>query len=121
VILRLQLTFGRAYSKLYTFSRKAVFGHVLVTGTEAARYFQAMYALYPRPLSIVTSISTNLLLVILLIGIVDNVEESELIDTLGGRDNSEPISQLLLLEELLRPIPNTSAFISLFSFEVERV
>jgi hypothetical protein len=44
-----------------------------------------------------TSISANRLLIILLIGIVDNVEEAELVDTLGGRDNSEPISQLLLL------------------------
>jgi hypothetical protein len=41
------------------------------------------------------------LLVIILSLVVDDVEESELVDTLGSRDNPEPISQLLLLEELL--------------------
>jgi hypothetical protein len=76
---------------------RVVLRHDIVTGTEAARYSQAIYALYPHPLSIATSISANRLLIILLIGIVDNVEEAELVDTLGGRDNSEPISQLLLL------------------------
>jgi len=51
----------------------------------------------------VTSILTNDLLIILLVRIVDNVEESELVDAFGGGDNTEPISQLLLLEELLCP------------------
>ena len=54
--------------------------------------------------------STDPLLIILLIGIINNVEESQLINTLGGGDNSEPISQLLLLEELLRPILTTLVF-----------
>jgi hypothetical protein len=54
---------------------------------------------------------TKPLLIILLIGIVDDIEESELVDALGGGDNSEPISQLLLLEELLCPIITVSAFI----------
>jgi hypothetical protein len=49
------------------------------------------------------------LLIILLSVIVDNVEEAELVDTLGGRDNTEPVTELLLLEELLGPI---SSFIS---------
>jgi hypothetical protein len=49
-------------------------------------------------------ISIDPLLIVLLIGIIDNIEESELVDTLGGRDNTEPISQLLLLEKLLCPI-----------------
>jgi hypothetical protein len=56
-----------------------------------------------------TSISINPLLIILLIGIIDNVEEAELVDTLGRRDDTEPISQLLLLEELLCPDPKVSA------------
>jgi hypothetical protein len=43
----------------------------------------------------------TVLFVILISVVVDNVEESELVDTLGSRNNSEPISQLLLLEELL--------------------
>jgi hypothetical protein len=60
-----------------------------------------------------TSSSVNPLLIILLIGIVDNVEEAELVDTLGRRDNTEPISQLLLLEELLCPNPKMSATIPL--------
>jgi len=66
-----------------------------------------MYALYPHSLSI----SNQPLIIILLIGVVDNVEESELVDTLGGRDNTEPIPQLLLLEELLCPVPTMSVII----------
>jgi hypothetical protein len=62
----------------------------------------------------VISLSANPLLIILLIGIVDNVEEAKLVDALGGRDNSEPISQLLLLEKLLCPIPEISAFSGIF-------
>ena len=45
----------------------------------------------------------NHLFVILISLVVYNVEESEFVDTLRSRDNSEPISQLLLLEELLCP------------------
>jgi len=84
-----------------------------VTGIEAAWHWQAIYARYPHSLSIVTSISIDPLLIVLLIGIIDNVEESELVNTLGGRDNTEPISQLLLLEELLCPIPAVSVIILL--------
>jgi len=58
-------------------------------------------------------ISIESLLIVLLIGIIDNVEESELVDTLGGRDNTEPISQLLLLEKLFCPIPAVSVIILL--------
>jgi hypothetical protein len=60
-----------------------------------------------------TSSSVKPLLIILLIGIVDNVEEAELVDTLGGRYDTEPISQLLLLEELLCSNPKMSAIIPL--------
>lgn len=43
-------------------------------------------------------------LVIVLIGLVVNdVEELELVDTLGGGDDTEPVTELLLLEELLGP------------------
>jgi len=84
-----------------------------VTGTEAARYSQAIYALYPHLIFVITSSSVNPLLIILLIGIVDNVEEAELVDTLGRRYDTEPISQLLLLEELLCPNPKISAIIPL--------
>ena len=62
---------------------------------------------YPCYYRLIPPILTNVLsyLVIILLGIiVHNVEESELIYTLGSGDNSEPVSQLLLLEELLRPI-----------------
>ena len=41
------------------------------------------------------------LLVIVLLGVVHAVEEAKLVDTLGGGDNTEPVSELLLLEELL--------------------
>jgi hypothetical protein len=41
------------------------------------------------------------LLVILVGLIVDNVEEAELVDALGGGNDAEPVTKLLLLEELL--------------------
>jgi len=67
-------------------------------------YLRAFYARCVQPTH--HSHSIGLLLIILLISIVDDVEESELIDTLGGRDNTEPVSELLLLEELLCPNSN---------------
>ena len=43
-------------------------------------------------------------LILILIGlVVDDVEELELVDALGGRDDAEPVTELLLLEELLGP------------------
>jgi hypothetical protein len=41
------------------------------------------------------------LLIILIRLVVDNVEEAELVDTLGGGNDAEPVTELLLLEELL--------------------
>ena len=41
------------------------------------------------------------LLVILIRLVVDNVEEAELVDTLGGGNDAEQVTELLLLEELL--------------------
>lgn len=41
------------------------------------------------------------LLVVLISVIVNNVEELELVDSLGGGDNAEPVAELHLLEELL--------------------
>ena len=41
------------------------------------------------------------LLVILIRLVVDNVEEAELVDALGGGNDAEPVTELLLLEELL--------------------
>jgi len=41
------------------------------------------------------------LLLVLLSLVIDDVEEAELIDTLGGGDDTEPVTELLLLEELL--------------------
>jgi hypothetical protein len=44
-------------------------------------------------------------LVLLLVGlVVDDVVEAELVDTLGGGDDTEPVTELLLLEELLGPV-----------------
>ncbi len=43
----------------------------------------------------------NNLLLILLGLVVDDVEEAELVNTLGGGDDTEPVTELLLLEELL--------------------
>ena len=44
------------------------------------------------------------LLVILVRLIVDDVEEAKLIYALGGGNDTEPVTELLLLEELLSPI-----------------
>ena len=41
------------------------------------------------------------LLVILIRLVVNNVEEAELVDALGGGNDAEPVTELLLLEELL--------------------
>lgn len=41
------------------------------------------------------------LLVILLLVLANDVVEAELVDTLGGGDDAEPVTELLLLEELL--------------------
>lgn len=50
----------------------------------------------------VVSLSGNVHLLVVLVGlVVDNVEEAELVDTLGGGNNTEPVTELLLLEELL--------------------
>jgi hypothetical protein len=41
-------------------------------------------------------------LVLVLLGVVvDDVEEAKLVHTLGGGNDAEPVTQLLLLEELL--------------------
>jgi len=44
------------------------------------------------------------LLVILVGLVVDNVEEAELVDALGSGNDAEPVTELLLLEELLGAI-----------------
>jgi len=44
------------------------------------------------------------LLVVLIGLVVDDVEEAELVDALGGGDDAQPVTQLLLLEELLGAI-----------------
>jgi hypothetical protein len=41
------------------------------------------------------------LFVVLLSLVVDDVVEAELVDTLGGGDDAEPVTELLLLEVLL--------------------
>jgi hypothetical protein len=50
-------------------------------------------------------IIANRLLVVLLSVVVDDVEEAELVDTLGGGNDAEPITELLLLEKLLCAVP----------------
>lgn len=44
--------------------------------------------------------ATRLFLIILSL-VVDDVVEAELVDTLGGGDDTEPVTELLLLEVLL--------------------
>jgi hypothetical protein len=53
-------------------------------------------------------VATRLLVIILSL-VVDDVEEAELVDTLGGGNDAEPVTELLLLEELLGAI-SLSAF-----------
>ena len=43
------------------------------------------------------------LFLILISVLVDDVVEAELVDTLAGADNTEPVPELLLLQEFLRP------------------
>jgi hypothetical protein len=45
----------------------------------------------------------NLLLILLSL-VVNDVVEAELVDTLGGGDDAEPVTELLLLEVLLGPV-----------------
>lgn len=47
------------------------------------------------------SAKTSRLLLVILSLVVDDVEEAELVNTLGGGDDAEPVTELLLLEELL--------------------
>lgn len=48
---------------------------------------------------------SNLLLLLLGL-VVDDVVEAELVHTAGGGDDTQPVTELLLLEELLGPIRN---------------
>jgi hypothetical protein len=50
------------------------------------------------------------LLVVLLSVVVDDVEEAELIDALGGGNDAEPVTELLLLEELLCAVETISIY-----------
>lgn len=52
------------------------------------------------------------LLLILLSLVVDDVVEAELVDTLGGGDDAEPVTELLLLEVLLGPVEMEKKFVS---------
>jgi hypothetical protein len=45
--------------------------------------------------------ATRPLFVIILSLIIDDIEESELVDALRSGDDSEPVSQLLLIEDLI--------------------
>lgn len=54
------------------------------------------------------------LLVVLLGVVINDVEEAELVDTLGGGDDAEPVTELLLLEELL----GAAKIVSMRSFVV---
>ena len=46
---------------------------------------------------------SNLLLILVAL-VVDDVVEAELVDTLGGGDDAQPVTELLLLEVLLGPV-----------------
>lgn len=61
----------------------------------------------------------NALLVVVLSLVVDDVEELELVDATRGRDDAEPVTELLLLEELLGPAnANTLVLSSLSTHDI---
>lgn len=43
---------------------------------------------------------TPFLLIVFVIAVVNDIVEAELVDTLGGRDDTEPVTELVPLEEL---------------------
>ena len=52
--------------------------------------------------AMVVSLSGIIDLLVILVNVVaDNVEEAELVNALGGGNDAEPVTELLLLEELL--------------------
>ena len=64
--------------------------------------------LQPRPLMEIESISHTLLIIILTL-VTDHVEELEAVLATARADDSEPVTQLLLLEEFLRQILEIAA------------
>ena len=61
--------------------------------------------------SVLVSSNGILDLLVILVGLViDNVEEAELVDALGGGNDAEPVTELLLLEELLGAVNVLAAF-----------
>jgi len=71
-------------------------------------HFDNPFIFSPQPLvtpsMLIDDMLTSNLLIILVRIVVDDVKESELVHALGGGDHTQPISQLLLLEEFLRQI-----------------
>lgn len=65
-----------------------------------------------RPACVLTE-SCIRLLVIVLLSVVHDVEEAELVNALGGGDDTEPVTELLLLEELLG---TTTKYMSVSSY-----
>lgn len=64
------------------------------------------------------------LLIVILSLVVDDVEEAELVDTLGGGHDTEPVTKLLLLEELLCAISivsNSSSMLSASSGKYSQI
>lgn len=68
-------------------------------------YIKSMH-LYPLPFCVVYDVRSQIarLLVILISIVINDVEELELVDTLGGRDDTQPVTELHLLQELLGPV-----------------
>ena len=60
------------------------------------------------------------LLVIVLSLVVDDVEEAELVDALGGGNNAEPVTELLLLEELLGAVIALAYVLPFSSTSIQR-
>ena len=88
-------------------------------GAQVSSYVDPINSQFGRLSSYVQGRTTRLLVVLISL-VVDDVEELELVNTLGCGDDAEPVTELLLLEELLGPVAwSQSCTLGLFSLSLE--
>ena len=76
-------------------------GRLVIRLWQGCRSYQFPRLSAPVPSFQAPDTTRYLLVILLLLSIVNDVEELELVDTLGGGDDAEPVPELVLLEELL--------------------
>jgi hypothetical protein len=64
-----------------------------------------MAAVFKRDSPCTSSRRENLVLILVSL-VVDDVVEAKFVDTLGGGNDPQPVTELLFLEELLGPVEN---------------